>query len=135
MNRYIGKSKEITHLPNKPIPICFKAWVVAQQGFFLQWIWHQPGLQYGPVGIKRSRIRKGKEIEEALTGIPQDSIILNATQNVVVALLNPLPTGLITSLWITYSLRLASSNLSANMATEQLVRPVLIAESSRNLWS
>ena len=46
-----GKSKEIVNLPSKPIPIGFKVWVVAQRGYFLQWIWHERG--NGPVELER----------------------------------------------------------------------------------
>ncbi|KAI7759667.1 hypothetical protein LZL87_013409 [Fusarium oxysporum] len=35
-----GRSKETTVDKNKPTPVGFKVWAVAQQGFFLQWLWH-----------------------------------------------------------------------------------------------
>ena len=46
---FSGRSKEIVHLPSKPIPIGFKFRVMAQRGYFLQWVWHEKGS--GPVGL------------------------------------------------------------------------------------
>ncbi|KAF7548562.1 hypothetical protein G7046_g8632 [Stylonectria norvegica] len=43
MARFTGRLNETTKVPSKPIPLGFKIWVVAQQGFFLRWIWHKPG--------------------------------------------------------------------------------------------
>ena len=54
MTRYNYRKKQgDRYIPSKPIPLGFKAWVVAQQGYFLRWIWHQPGANYGPVGVER----------------------------------------------------------------------------------
>ena len=40
---FSGKNKAIVRMPSKPIPIGFKVWVITQQGYFLQWIWHERG--------------------------------------------------------------------------------------------
>jgi hypothetical protein len=59
MVRFLGRSKETTFVPNKPTPRGFKIWVVAQQGYFLRWIWHTPTAALGPVA-KRAATRKRK---------------------------------------------------------------------------
>lgn len=81
MVRFLGRSNETTFVPNKPTPRGFKIWAIAQQGYFLRWIWHIPTAALGPVA-KRAAIRKRKA--EGLD-------LLNPTQSVVVALLNQLP--------------------------------------------
>ena len=40
---YTAKSLLIITILNKPTPIGFKVWVVAQDGLFLRWRWHIPG--------------------------------------------------------------------------------------------
>jgi hypothetical protein len=70
--RYTGRSKAITTIPNKPTPTGIKIWVAAQRGFFLRWLYHQPGKKGGAFGASKI---KG----------------LNATQSVVPTLLNQLP--------------------------------------------
>ncbi|SCO78511.1 uncharacterized protein FRV6_02724 [Fusarium oxysporum] len=37
---FTGRSKETTLVKGKPTPMGFKVWVIAQQGYFLQWLWH-----------------------------------------------------------------------------------------------
>ncbi|OAQ58397.2 transposase IS4 domain-containing protein [Pochonia chlamydosporia 170] len=71
---FSGRSKEIVRLPSKPIPIGFKVWVMAQQGYFLQWAWHEKG--GGPVGLT-PQIFSGKALAN--------------TQAVVAWLLSKLP--------------------------------------------
>ena len=51
MARFEGRSHETTTIPGKPIPTSYKVWVIAQGGFFLQWIWHAKGKSGGPVGV------------------------------------------------------------------------------------
>ncbi|KJZ70015.1 hypothetical protein HIM_10596 [Hirsutella minnesotensis 3608] len=78
MIRYTGRSKETTKVPNKPIPVGYKVWVVAQRGYFLSWIWHLPKKAMGPVAGPIRRKRPGE-------------IYLNPTQSVVPALTSLLP--------------------------------------------
>ncbi|KJZ68721.1 hypothetical protein HIM_11887 [Hirsutella minnesotensis 3608] len=78
MIRYTGRSKETTKVPNKPIPVGYKVWVVAQRGYFLSWIWHLPKKAMGPVAGLMRRKRPGE-------------IYLNPTQSVVPALTSLLP--------------------------------------------
>jgi hypothetical protein len=72
MARYTGKSKAITTIPNKPTPTGIKIWVAAQRGFFLRWLYHQPGKKGGAFGVSK------------IQG-------LNTTQSVVPTLLAQLP--------------------------------------------
>lgn len=51
MERFTGRSKEKTTIPNKPTPTGLKIWVAAQMGFFLVWAWHRPGKKNGPIGV------------------------------------------------------------------------------------
>uniref|UniRef100_A0A0D2XRU5 PiggyBac transposable element-derived protein domain-containing protein n=1 Tax=Fusarium oxysporum (strain Fo5176) TaxID=660025 RepID=A0A0D2XRU5_FUSOF len=37
---------------NKPTPVGFKVWVIAQQGFFLQWLWHVKASPYKAVIVE-----------------------------------------------------------------------------------
>lgn len=83
MDRFTGRSKQTSYVPNKPTPRGFKMWVVAQRGYFLRWIWHDPKAPLGPVGRRRKRKRDLK--------LEDDTIYLNPTQSVVVALVNLLP--------------------------------------------
>ncbi|EXU96031.1 transposase IS4 domain protein [Metarhizium robertsii] len=71
---FSGKSKVIVRMPYKPIPIGFKVWVMAQQGYFLQWNWHERG--NGSVGVP-SHVFAGKPLAN--------------TQAVVAYLLSKLP--------------------------------------------
>jgi hypothetical protein len=48
---FTGRSKETTLVKGKPTPVGFKVWVIAQQGFFLRWLWHVKALLYTAVII------------------------------------------------------------------------------------
>lgn len=72
IQRYQGRFKEKTNIPNKPTPTGLKIWVVAQRGFFLRWVFHRRGRGNGPIGVSQ----------------PKN---LNKTQSVVPHLLNLLP--------------------------------------------
>jgi hypothetical protein len=52
MIRYTGRSKETTVVKGKPTPLGFKIWVIAQQGFFIRWLWHIKDAKYGTVGVE-----------------------------------------------------------------------------------
>ena len=82
MIRFTGRSKATVTIPTKPTPTGFKVWVVAQRGYFLQWIWHDPMTRFGPVAGPPTRKRKRD---------PDDAPYLNPTQSVVIALTNMLP--------------------------------------------
>lgn len=92
MVRFLGRSLETTTVPNKPIPRGFKVWAVAQQGYFLRWIWHRPGRKFGPVGIRPSYRRLPSQLRRVRQQRQERKTIhLNPTQAVVVALVNLLP--------------------------------------------
>ncbi|KFA48712.1 hypothetical protein S40293_09767 [Stachybotrys chartarum IBT 40293] len=75
-----GRSSQIVTIKTKPTPTGLKIWVLAVKGYILQWIWHKPGSQYGPVGIEGRRGPKVKASDKPPA--------LNPTQAVVVALVN-----------------------------------------------
>lgn len=52
MIQYDGRSKEKTHIPNKPHPDGIKVWALAQSGFLLCWNYHTPGESNGPVDTR-----------------------------------------------------------------------------------
>ncbi|KAJ0128813.1 Uncharacterized protein HZ326_28094 [Fusarium oxysporum f. sp. albedinis] len=88
-----GRAYEKTTVPSKPTPTGFKVWVVAQQGYFLQWIWHTP--KSLPAGIAKSRgslqqqgSQQGSQTEKADI---DTTAALNPTQAVVVTLISQLP--------------------------------------------
>lgn len=101
---YTGQSDETTLVKGKPDPLGFKIWVIAQQGFFIRWLWHIKEAKYGAFGVElpppKSSIqgwggRKGglgRGATKAAGKKPATGdkpIALN--QNVVVALANMLP--------------------------------------------
>src|SRR5205809_7805099 len=49
MVKFIGRSKEVVKIPNKPIPLGYKIWVMADGGYFLQWNFHAKG--EGPISL------------------------------------------------------------------------------------
>ena len=49
--RFQGCSYKTTTIPSKPEPTGYKIWVIAQDGYFLQWVWHAKGAGKGPVGV------------------------------------------------------------------------------------
>ena len=43
IERFIGRSAEIVNIPSKPTPEGFKTWVLANQGYVLDWLHHAKG--------------------------------------------------------------------------------------------
>ncbi len=74
---FTGRSKLTTYIANKPTPLGFKVWVVAQDGLFLRWLWHEPGK--GPIGMEPKKRKDTSKYH------------LTPTQRVVIALVNLLP--------------------------------------------
>ncbi|KAM5348423.1 hypothetical protein ACJ41O_008247 [Fusarium nematophilum] len=107
--RFTGRSNETTLVKGKPTPLGFKIWVIAQKGFFISWLWHDPGAKYGPVGVELppelpptkssttqagQRGGRGRAKAKAVEKEPdteEKPIPLNSTQSVVIALANLLP--------------------------------------------
>ncbi|SCO87597.1 uncharacterized protein FRV6_11724 [Fusarium oxysporum] len=83
---YKGRSKETTLVKNKPTPVGFKVWVIAQHGFFLRWLWHMKRSPYKAIVIKlpvpKPQGKKGKT---------KTTVTLSNTQSVVFHLCNMLP--------------------------------------------
>ncbi|KAF5541353.1 ac transposable element-derived 4 [Fusarium phyllophilum] len=83
---FTGRSKETTVVKNKPTLVGFKVWVIAQQGYFLQWLWHVKASPYKAVIVELPIPKPyGKQ------GKLQTEIPLSNTQSVVVHLLKRLP--------------------------------------------
>ncbi|POR30845.1 Uncharacterized protein TPAR_08914, partial [Tolypocladium paradoxum] len=78
---FTGRAREKVTIPRKPTPTGFKVWAVAQAGYFLGWLWHDP---FEPLGPAAKRPRKRPRTEEG-------TIYLNPTQSVVIALIKQLP--------------------------------------------
>ncbi|KAF6823512.1 hypothetical protein CPLU01_11372 [Colletotrichum plurivorum] len=80
MVRFTGRSIEKTTVPNKPTPVGYRVWVLAQSGYFLRWLWHVHGK--GPYGlVPQQRPQRTQKTDDALT----------PTQRVVTTLLTLLP--------------------------------------------
>ena len=106
MIRYTGRSNETTLVKGKPDPLGLKIWAIAQQGFFIRWLWPIKEAKYGAVGIElpppKSSTQgrggrgggRGRGAAKAAGKKPATEdkpIALNSTQSVVVALANMLP--------------------------------------------
>lgn len=55
----MGRVLEIVNIPSKPTPEGFKIWVLANQGYILDWLWHAKGDKKGPVDLDTSFLDKG----------------------------------------------------------------------------
>ncbi|ENH64952.1 PiggyBac transposable element-derived protein 2 [Fusarium oxysporum f. sp. cubense race 1] len=84
MIRYTGRSKETTLVKNKPTPLGLKIWIIAQEGFFIYWLWHVKGAKYGLSDAKKTRKAQG---------VTKDLNLLSNTQRVVISLCDMLPLG------------------------------------------
>jgi hypothetical protein len=74
---FLGRAKEIVHIPTKPTPTGYKVWAMADKGYTLNWLWHAPGekTEDGPQGISPHLRKLG----------------VNRTQQAVIQLLSTLP--------------------------------------------
>ena len=43
IQRFMGRAKEIVNIPSKPTPEGFKIWVLANEGYVLDWLYHAKG--------------------------------------------------------------------------------------------
>ncbi|PNP51514.1 hypothetical protein FNYG_15891 [Fusarium nygamai] len=82
---FTGRSKETTLVKGKPTPVGFKVWVIAQQGFFLQWLWHVKSSPYTAIIVSLPTPKPQGKRGKLRTEIP-----LSNTQSVVVHLLKRL---------------------------------------------
>ena len=46
----MGRAREIVNIPSKPTPEGFKLWVLANQGYVLDWLYHAKGV-LGPIDL------------------------------------------------------------------------------------
>jgi len=51
IERFMGRAPEIVNIPSKPTPEGFKIWVLANEGYILDWLWHARGDKAGPVDL------------------------------------------------------------------------------------
>lgn len=47
----MGRAKETVNIPSKPVPEGFKIWVLANEGYILDWLYHAKGDTNGPVDL------------------------------------------------------------------------------------
>jgi len=47
----MGRASEIVNIPLKPTPEGFKIWVLANEGYVLDWIYYAKGNNKGPVDL------------------------------------------------------------------------------------
>ena len=43
IQRFIGQAQEIVNISSKPTPEGFKIWVLANEGYILDWVYHARG--------------------------------------------------------------------------------------------
>ncbi len=51
IQRFMGRAQETVNIPSKPEPEGFKIWVLANQGYVLDWLYHAKGDVNGPVDL------------------------------------------------------------------------------------
>ena len=51
IQRFTGRAPEIVNIPTKPTPEGFKIWLLANQGYVLDWIFDAKGDNKGPVDL------------------------------------------------------------------------------------
>ena len=54
----MGRAPEVVNIPSKPTPEGFKIWVLANEGYILDFMWHAKGNRKGPVNLDESFINK-----------------------------------------------------------------------------
>ena len=59
IQRFMGRAPEIVNIPSKPTLEGFKIWVLANEGYILDFIWHAKGNIKGPVDLDQSFIEEG----------------------------------------------------------------------------
>ncbi|TVY62590.1 Pogo transposable element with ZNF domain [Fusarium oxysporum f. sp. cubense] len=82
---FTGRLKETTLVKNKPTPVGFKVWVIAQQGFFLRWLCHVKSSPYTALIVNLPMPKPVGKKGKLRTEIP-----LSNTQSVVVHLVKRL---------------------------------------------
>jgi hypothetical protein len=91
---FTGRSKDTTLVKNKPTPIGFKVWVIAQNGLFIRWLWHVKASPYTAVIVELPKKKKpATEPQQGKNrkGKPKRTVALSNTAGVVIHLVNMLP--------------------------------------------
>ncbi|TVY79518.1 hypothetical protein Focb16_v009783 [Fusarium oxysporum f. sp. cubense] len=92
---FTGRSKDTTLVKNKPTPVGFKVWVIAQNGFFIRWLWHIKASPYTAVIIELPKKKKKPAVKpqqgKKREGKPKETVALSNTAGVVIHLVNMLP--------------------------------------------
>ena len=55
----MGRAPEIINILIKPTPKGFKIWVLANQGYMLDWLWHIKGNKKGLVNLDTAFLKEG----------------------------------------------------------------------------
>src|SRR6266516_2979732 len=86
MQRFTGRAKQIVHIPHKPTPKGFKIWCCANDGYLLDWLYHQKGSkpQDGPV-----RDVSGDTIRQLIGGRHNSGVAFRGVRRLI--LLTPGP--------------------------------------------
>lgn len=50
IQRFMGRAREVVNIPSKPTPEGYKIWVLANQGYVLDWMYHSKGV-LGPIDL------------------------------------------------------------------------------------
>ena len=63
-----GCYADIVNIPTKPTPIGFKIWCLAQDGYILDFLWHQKGIKasQGPQGLQSQWKEQGFNATQAV---------------------------------------------------------------------
>jgi Transposase IS4 len=66
IKRFTGRAPKIVNIPTKPTPKGFKIWVLANQGYILDWIFHAKGDNKGPVDLDTFWVEEGLSKTQAV---------------------------------------------------------------------
>jgi len=90
---FTGRSKDTTLVKNKPTPIGFKVWVIAQNGLFIRWLWHMKASPYTAIIVELPKKKPAAKPQQGKKrkGRPKETVALSNTAGVVIHLVNMLP--------------------------------------------
>ena len=58
IERFTGYTNEIINIPTKPTPEGYKIWILGNQGYVLDWLFHAKGVSKGPYDIDEYFIKE-----------------------------------------------------------------------------
>jgi hypothetical protein len=90
---FTGRSKDTTLVKNKPTPVGFKVWVIAQNGLFIRWLWHVKASPYTAIIVELPKKKPAAKLQQGKKGKgkPKETVTLSNTAGVVIHLVNMLP--------------------------------------------